>query len=144
MKILLTAAFAILSLISVAQPSINKSPDSTYVYIYRTGQFNGSLANWTIFVDGQKTCKLSNNRFIRVMIQPGKHTIAAKLSGASVFKKGTEVEIDAEKGNNYFVACNIKSSITRARLEMIEVTKSTGVKQMEKMVLDNCQEGTVQ
>jgi hypothetical protein len=144
MKILLTTALAILSLISVAQPSINNSPDSTYIYIYRTGQFNGSLANWTIFVDGQKTCKLSNNRFIRVPVQPGKHTISAKMSGASVLKKETEVEIEAEKGNNYFVACSIKSSITRARLEMIEVTKSTGTKQMEHMTLDNCQEGADQ
>ncbi len=144
MKILLTAAFAILSLISVAQPGGDKSPDSTFIYIYRAGQFSGSLANWTIFVDEQKICKLSNNRFIRLMVRPGKHVVSAKLSGVSVFKKGTEVEIDAENGNNYFVACNIKSSITRTRLEMIEVTKSTGVKQMEHMVLDNCQEGTVQ
>ncbi len=77
-------------------------------------------------------------------MQPGKHVISAKLSGASVFKKETEVEIDAEKGSNYFVACNIKSNITRARLEMIEVTKSTAVKQMEHMVLDNCQENAEQ
>ncbi len=59
-----------------------------------------------------------------------------------MFKKETEVEIDAEAGGSYYVACNIEQSITRARLEMIEVTKSTGAKQMEKMTMDNCQESS--
>lgn len=113
--------------------------DTTYIYIYRTGQFSGAGANWAIFLDGEKKCKLSNNRFMRLAVAPGKHTISAKIGGASLFKKETEVEIEAEAGGNYYVACNIKQSITRARLEMIEVTKNSANKQMEGMVLDNCQ-----
>lgn len=114
--------------------------DSSYIYIYRTGQFNGAAANWAIFVDGQKLCKLSNNKFMRVPIGPGKHVITAKIGGVGLFKKETEVEIEAEAGGSYYVACNIKQSITRARLEMLEVTKGTANKQMEGMALDNCQE----
>jgi hypothetical protein len=57
-----------------------------------------------------------------------------------LFKKETVIEIDAEGGESYYVACNIKQSITRARLEMLEVTKSTADKQMKNMALDNCQE----
>lgn len=140
MKFLFTTAFSALSLISMAQSAGDRpSADSSFIYIYRSGQFGGSLSNWTIYVDEQKTCKLSNNRFIRVFVKPGKHNVSAKMSGVGVFKKETEVDIDAEKGSSYYVACNIKSSITRARLEMLEVTKSTGVKQMENMTLDNCQ-----
>ncbi|HEX2848820.1 MAG TPA: DUF2846 domain-containing protein [Chitinophagaceae bacterium] len=118
----------------------NPTNDSTYIYIYRTGQFNGAAANWAIFLDGEKKCKLSNNRFMRLAVAPGKHTVSAKIGGASLFKKETEVEIEAEAGGSYYVACNVKQSITRARLELIEVAKSTANKQMEKMVLDNCQE----
>ena len=75
-----------------------------------------------------------------VVVKPGKHTISSRVGGVGIFKKETEVEIEAEAGGEYYVACNIKQSFTRARLEMIEVTKGTGKKQMEKMTLDNCQE----
>ena len=117
-----------------------KPGDTTYIYVYRTGQFNGAAANWAVFLDGKKMCKLSNNRFMRLAVTPGKHTISAKIGGAQLFKKETEVEIEAEAGGSYYVACNIKQSITRARLEMLEVTKGTANKQMEGMALDNCQE----
>ncbi|HYJ38022.1 MAG TPA: DUF2846 domain-containing protein [Chitinophagaceae bacterium] len=114
--------------------------DSATIYIYRVGQFAGSSANWAMFVDDQKICKLSNNKYIRVVVKPGKHTVSSKQGGIAIMKKETEVEIEAESGGEYFVACNWKTSFTRARLEMIEVTKGTGKKQMEKMSLDNCQE----
>ena len=114
--------------------------DSSFIYIYRVGQFSGALANFTIFVDGQKLCKISNNKYFKVGVPPGKHEISAKVSGIGLMKKETEVEIEAETGGEYFVACNMKSSITRVRLEMIEVTKNSGKKQLEKMTEDKCQE----
>lgn len=118
---------------------ISPKTDTCYIYVYRTGQFNGAGANWAVFLDGEKKCKLSNNRFMRLAVSPGKHMITAKVGGAGLFKKETEVEIEAEAGGSYYIACNVKQSITRARLEMLEVTKGTANKQMEKMVLDNCQ-----
>jgi Protein of unknown function (DUF2846) len=114
--------------------------DSTFIYVYRVGQFGGAASNWAIFLDGEKICKLSNNKFIRVAVAPGKHKISAKIGGVDIFKKETVIEVDAETGGSYYVACNIKQSITRSRLEMVEVTKSSAAKQMEKMSVDNCQE----
>ena len=116
------------------------SADSAVIYIYRVGQFAGSTANWAMFVDEEKICKLSNNKYIRVVVRPGKHTISSKQGGIAIMKKETEVEIETEAGGEYYVACNWKTSFTRARLEMIEVTKGTGKKQIEKMSLDHCQE----
>jgi Protein of unknown function (DUF2846) len=141
MKFLLAILLSTISLASFEQSASGnaKSNDSTFIFIYRVGQFGGSLTNWTIWVDEQKLCKLSNNRYIQVPVQPGKHNVSAKMSGVGVFKKETEVDIDAETGGSYYVACNIKQSIMRARLEMIEVTKSTGKKQMENMTMDNCE-----
>jgi|GEM_PF-707225 len=117
-----------------------KPGDTTYIYVYRTGQFNEAAANWAVFLDGKKMCKLSNNRFMRLAVTPGKHSITARIGGAQLFKKETEVEIEAEAGGSYYIACNVKQSITRARLELLEVTKGTAGKQMEGMALDNCQE----
>lgn len=110
------------------------------VYIYRGGQFTGSLSNWALFVDGNKICKLSNNKFITVKVQPGKRVISSKIGGADLFKKETMIELETEAGKSYYVACTIKQSFTRARMEFMEVTKSTADKQMQGMTLDNCQE----
>ncbi len=114
--------------------------DSTFIYVYRVGQFSGAGANWAVFLDDQKICKLSNNKYMKLAVAPGKHKISAKVGGVGLLKKETEIDIEAEAGGSYYVACNVKTSITRARLEMIEVTKGSANKQMEKMSLDNCQE----
>ena len=144
-KVIFLLAFVCIGLTSVKaaeKPQTFNTPpaDSAVIYIYRVGQFMGAGANWAMFVDEEKLCKLSNNKFMRVVVKPGKHMISSRVGGVGLFKKETEVEIEAEAGGEYYVACNIKQSFTRARLEMIEVTKGTGKKQMEKMTLDNCQE----
>jgi exosome complex RNA-binding protein Rrp4 len=141
MKKYLVLCFLISVSFTVFANEVKKSvEDSAFIYIYRAGQFSGSLSNWAIFVDDKKICKLSNGKFIKVYVTPGKHKVSAKIGGVDLFKKETDVEIEVEAGGTYYVACNIKQSITRARLEMIEVAKSTGQKQMEKMTVDKCQE----
>ena len=119
-----------------------KSNDSAVIYIYRVGQFAASGANWALFADGEKLCKLSNNKFIKHEVKPGKHLFSSKVGGVGIMKKETEIEINAEAGQSYYIACNVKSSFTRSRLELIEVTKGTAEKQMVNMKVDNCQEGT--
>lgn len=114
--------------------------ENATVYIYRVGQFNAAAANWSIWADETKICKLSNNRFIKHEVKPGKHVYSAKVGGVGLLKKETEIELETEAGKSYYIACNVKTSITRARLELIEVTKSTADKQMAKMSLDHCQD----
>ena len=115
-------------------------PKMATIYIYRTGQFMAAGNNWAMFVDDKKVCKLSNNKYMKITVPVGKHSISAKVGGVEILKKETKIEIDAEAGGNYYIACNVKSSITRARLEMLEVTKSTAEKQLAEMKADNCQE----
>lgn len=142
MKHILFAMTCLLSgVLSFANETNPKPKAATAtIYIYRTGSWSGAANNWAMFVDGEKVCKLSNNRFIKVEVPAGKHRVSSKIGGIEVLKKETELEIDAEAGKSYFVACNVKQSLTRARLEMTEVTKSSADKQMEKMTLDKCQE----
>ncbi|MBI2729834.1 MAG: DUF2846 domain-containing protein [Sphingobacteriales bacterium] len=133
--------FCILSSsITILHAQDNISPDSALIYIYRGGQMNGALSNWAIFLDGQKVCKISNNRYMVLTVKPGKHTVSAHIGGADLFKKETNIELETEGGKAFYVSCSIKQSFTRARLEMEEVTKSTANKHLEKMQLDKCQE----
>lgn len=124
-----------------AQDSTASKGGAATLYIYRGGQFTNALNNWALFVDGEKVCKLSNNKFIVVKVQPGKRTITSKIGGIDLFKKETAIELETEAGGSYYVACTIKQSFTRSRMEFMEVTKSTAAKQMEGIALDNCQEG---
>lgn len=136
MALLLGAA----SFAGMNDPKPKPKAETATIYIYRTGSWSGAGNNWAMFVDDKKVCKLSNNRYIKVEVSPGKHRVSSKIGGIEVLKKETEIEIEAEAGKSYFVACNVKQSLTRARLEMTEVTKSSADKQMEKMSLDKCQE----
>ena len=113
--------------------------DSSFIFIYRGGQFVGSLTNFSIWVDDQKLCKISNGRYFKVPLKPGTHTVSAKRGGIGVMKKETEVEVDVENGKSYYISCSMKSSLTRVRMEMEEVVPKTGMKEISTMKVDNCQ-----
>jgi hypothetical protein len=68
------------------------------IYIYRTGQFTGAGSNWAMYLDSKKICKLSNNKFIKLTVSKGKHSINSQVGGVGLFKKETVIEIDAEGG----------------------------------------------
>ena len=138
--LLVTVLFSTLVMTGSFTNTPEKQAETATVYIYRVGQFTAAGANWSVFADGEKICKLSNNKFIKQELKPGKHIYEAKVGGVGLLKKETELELEMEAGKTYYIACNVKASFTRARMELIEVTKSTGEKQMAKMSLDNCQE----
>ena len=117
-----------------------KAQTQSYVYVFRGGQFGAALANFTIYIDGHRTCKLSNDKYFKYPVSPGSHEIDARLSGASVFKKETGITITTEAGKNNYISCNVKRSLTRARMEMIEVVENAGKQALAAMKEDNCQE----
>jgi Protein of unknown function (DUF2846) len=73
----------------------------------------GSLTNFTIWVDDQKLCKISNGKYFKVPVKAGTHIVSAKRGGVGVMKKETEVEVDVENGKSAYISCSMKSSITR-------------------------------
>lgn len=114
--------------------------DDATVYIYRGGQFFASTINYSIYINGQKICKLSNNKYIEYKAKPGKLAVTAQRGGLEVFKKETGIDVDAEAGKKYYIKGDVKSSFTRTRLEMSEVTESTAKRDMSGMTVDACQE----
>lgn len=139
MKNLLLAFLIILLYSNLSAQDSTNTNGKAIVYIYRGGQFGGSLSNYSIFINDKKICKLSNGKFLKVLVDPGKIDVSAKLGGVSVLKKETNIELEVEAGGVYYVSCTIKQSITRTRLEMTEVTKNSGVKDLAKLTEDNCQ-----
>lgn len=114
--------------------------DYATVYVYRGGQFFASTINYSIYVNGEKICKLSNNKYIEYKAKPGKLAITAQRGGIEVFKRETALDVDTEAGKKYYVKGDVKSSLTRTRLELSEVTESTAKRDMNGMTVDGCQE----
>ena len=120
--------------------STGPADDFAMVYVYRGGQFFASTINYSIYVNGEKICKLSNNKYIEYKAKPGKLAITAQRGGIEVFKRETALDVEAEAGKKYYVKGDMKSSITRTRLELSEVTESTAKRDMNGMTVDACQE----
>ncbi len=135
--------FLFAALSSAFRP-VAPADDTATVYIYRGGQFMGSLANYAVYINGQKICKLSNERYIEYQAKPGMLNIMAKNGGIEVFKKETGLELTVEAGHKYYVRGDIKTSITRARMELSEVTENTAKRDMTKLTVDNCQQAAGQ
>lgn len=124
------------------QNSAANTDDFATVYIYRGGQFFGSALNYAIFANEEMVCKLSNNRYIEYKAKPGKLSLTAHRGGVEVFKKETGLDLNVEAGKKYYVKGDQKSSITRTRLELSEVTENTANRDMKDMTVDACQEAS--
>jgi Protein of unknown function (DUF2846). len=144
MKLILAPIFVTISFAVSAKASncLKPNVDSSFIYIFRVGEWVDAPANWAIYLDTEKICKLSNNKFVQVPTKPGKHIISARVGGVVVLKKETRLKVEVEVGGSNYIACKVENKLfKRARLEMMEVTKSSADEQMGKMTLDHCEEG---
>ena len=60
--------------VNPVKPENNES----YIIVYRGVQLAAALNNYNIFIDGRKVCALSNGRYFKYPVSPGKHEIEAK------------------------------------------------------------------
>ena len=111
----------------------------SYIIVYRGGQFASALTNYSIFIDGKRVCKLSNGRYFKYPVSPGKHEIEAKKAGVDIMKKETFINVMSSPGRNNYISCNIKTSVLRERIEMSEVVESSGRQSVNNLKEDNCQ-----
>lgn len=135
--LVLTTAFR-----SNSDRRVKTKADFATVIIYRSGQAFALGLNYSIYANGEKICKLSNNRYIEYKAKPGKLSITAQRGGLEVFKRETGVDLDVQADKMYYVQGDVKSSLTRTRLELSEVTENTAKRDMKTMTVDNCQETT--
>lgn len=123
-------------------PDVEKAMANTElatVIIYRTPQLYGAASNWAVFESGERLCKLSNKKFMIYQREPGDSDFRVQIGGVQVWpKKVTGLEIPLEAGEAYFIKTNVKTSFTRARVELSEVTVRTAKKEMAKLTIDRC------
>lgn len=118
---------------------VGTKADFATVIIYRGGQAFALGLNYSIYANGEKICKLSNNRYIEYKAKPGNLSLTAQRGGIEVFKRETGVDLSVQSGKTYYVQGDVKSSLMRTRLELSEVAETTAKRDMNDMVVDNCQ-----
>ncbi len=114
-------------------------PAPATIFIYRSGEFFAGGLNYSLFANGEKICKLSNGRYLTYSAPPGTLPQTAPPGRVKLLKRETELALNVEAGKRYYVRCDVKSSVMRTRLEMTEVTESTGRRNLDKLSPDNCQ-----
>ena len=112
--------------------------DLCRLVIFRDGQFYASALNYWIFVNGEKTCKLSNGKYLEIEAPAGLLEISARRSGAEFAKKTEFLPIIAEAGQTYYIEGSIVRSLTRRRMELSEVTENTGIRDLRTLSEDRC------
>ena len=144
MRLLITMLFlfTISEFVQAQNDDIEQTKSNTEtatIIIYRTGQFFGAGANFSLHDGDQKICKLSNNKYLVYQRAPGTAQIHAKMGGLTDWpKKKTGLSLPVEAGETYYIKAEQKRSITRARVELTEVTIRAGKKGIEGMGLDRC------
>jgi len=113
---------------------------ASYIIVYRGGQLASALTNYSIYIDGRKVCILSNGRFLKYPVSPGKHEIEATKSGLTLSKKEIYTSVLSSPGRNNYVVCNIRKSLLKEKVEMNEVGESSGRQMINNLKEDNCQE----
>ncbi len=123
-----------LTAIAEKRALVNKSrlpvdADYAIIHFYRPWNYSGSLIGFKIR-DNRKTVigRVRNGeKFEFKITEFGKHKFWAKTESEA------SIEIDIEKGQEYFVRCGIKMGVTVGRPEMYVVENYQGIAEIEKM-----------
>lgn len=118
----------------------NDSNDQAVIYIYRPGQYTGVMHNWDIYINGVEYCKLSNKRQIIIAHDPGKLNISTEKGGLDIqSKKKDFLTLETQPGDTIYIRGDVKSSLTRFRMELSRVFPDEYKDGGADLTIDNCQ-----
>ncbi|MCG8329157.1 MAG: DUF2846 domain-containing protein [Chitinophagales bacterium] len=111
------------------QSRLPENADYAVIYFYRPTNSFGALVGLKIKTEGEMViCKLKDgDKFAYKTKEFGEHTFLAKTESEDV------VEINVEKGKEYFVHCGIQMGIVVGQPELDVVDNYIGIEQYEKM-----------
>lgn len=109
-----------------------KEADYAIVHFYRPQKYFGSIIRYKLrHNDKTVISKVKNGDIIEFKTKEfGKHIFWGKTETKTV------VEIEIEKGQEYFVRCGVKGGITVGRPDMYLIENHVGIKEMKKIKTD--------
>jgi len=147
MKILFTVLlFLAASARLFAQIDTSKTPSSkaidttamAKIYVIRSTGHVGSAVNLRVVVDGVNKCKVRNNRYAVVFVEPGTH----QFNATSWDKPGTPekfaLKMPVEAGRTYYMTMQIKQKFMGIEIYLEDVTYNTAAPMLSKYKQDEC------
>jgi len=126
-----------------AQPVVRPDPEKATLVIYRDFSTSNYVpdfhVNFNIWVNGQRICKLSDNRYLVYAIDPGPVNLQAKAAGFFLSKR-RRFMTDVKVGQVYYISCYQRNDILFRWLEMTLVPYENSRARMTNMQADHCME----
>ena len=119
---------------AAAQTDSSKRPAK--VYLIRATGHSGSLTNMRAVVDDATNCRLKNNRYSIIYLQPGTHRFYATTFIAPRAKEALNVEVPMEAGKTYYLRMVRKLRTFKEELFFEEITANSAALYLEKLKED--------
>lgn len=142
MKMTLVIVFAFLFSAVSAQPGgsgIMDTANAARIYIIRSTGVTGSAVNFRVLVDSVAYCKIKNNRYSVIYVNPGMHNFYATTWDAPKPKEKLALKIPVEAGKTYYLAIRIKERFFGNEIFTEEVTYNTAAPLLEKYQRVECE-----
>lgn len=105
----------------MAAKQFTANPNGAQIYIYRNEIMGGQI-KIDVRLDGVEVGKTLQNTFILLQVPQGQHVIESESENTS------KLELQTEKGKNYFVWQEAKMGIWLVRNKLQSVDENTGKK----------------
>ena len=129
-KVSETSADSMTNTVGSQEPEIQLEDDCALLHIYRKGSFAGAAIGYDLCLDDDKIFRVTNKSKTTIKItKEGMYTLSAKT------ETKTEVPINIQFGNEYYVRCGVKMGALVGRPKIEAVDNRTGKAEFEKISL---------
>ena len=127
--------------VSMAQkdsiPSID-TVNMARIYVIRATGYAGSAVNFRVLVDDVSYCKVKNNRYAVLYVQPGAHMFNATSWDKPRSEEKFALKLTVEAGKTYYMNMRIRPRVATTEFYLDEITYNTAAPLLEKYKQDEC------
>ena len=121
--------------------SFSKSSDTSAmakIYFIRSTGYVGSAVNLRVVVDDVQRCKVRNNRYAVVFVEPGSHRFNATSWDKSGSPEKFALKMPVVAGKTYYMSMLIKQKFIGIEILLEEITYNTAGPLLAKYKQDEC------
>lgn len=85
----------------VAESAVDPTAGKAVLTFYRNKRSVGAAANTSVYIDGVEIAELDNGTYIRVALEPGRHTFRSD-------RKKDSFDLEVEAGEEYYIRIVMK------------------------------------
>ena len=106
------------------------------VYVIRSTGHTGSMINLRLVIDNVMKCKIRNNRYSVVYVEPGTHSFNATTWDMPSAREKYAITMPVEAGKTYYMTMHIKTKFLNTEIFLEEITYNTAAKMLAKYKQD--------